>query len=305
MPSPQRRKKMRPAIVVVGGSNTDLVLACPRLPQPGETLLGGEFNRFAGGKGANQAVAAARAGARVSFLGARGRDEFGAVAAAGLRREGISVTGFRIKVAAASGVALILLGGKTRENIIGVSRSANERFTARDVAASESVFRSAAAVLAPLDTSLPAVQKAATLAAKYKIPFILNPAPAYLLPDSLLRRVYVLTPNEHEVVLLAKEKSIEKAAAKLLRRGVRHVVVTLGARGAMLVDQSGVQYFKAPKIQPIDTVGAGDCFSAWLTVGLAEGVTLPEAITRAIKAAAIAVTRPGAQTGMPRRSEVR
>ncbi|CAN5631817.1 ribokinase [soil metagenome] len=293
-----------PRLVVIGSSNTDLVLDCPRLPKPGETLLGGEFHRFAGGKGANQAVAAARAGAKVSFIGARGPDEFGKAALAGLRREGITVTHFRVKEGAASGVALILLGGRSKENVIGVARSANDLVTVADVDAAGGIFRKAGAVLAQLETPMAAVQRAAELAGKNGIPIILNPAPARALPEALLKRVHTLTPNEHEVVILAKEAEVEKAAGKLLKRGMENVVVTLGVRGALWVHREGKQYFKAPRVKAVDTVGAGDCFSGWLAVGIAEGMEMPAAIERAVRAAAIAVTRSGAQGGMPWRREV-
>lgn len=278
--------RTRPHVLVVGSSNTDLVIRCDRLPKPGETLLGGAFARFAGGKGANQAVAAARAGARVTFVGAHGRDDFGRAAKAGLRREGIDCRHFVERDGVASGVALILLGGKTRENLIAVARSANDTVRAADV-------RRAAkgrydAVVAQLEVPPAAVAEAARLARAQGIPFILNPAPARDLPASLLRQVHTIVPNEHE--------------ARLLRRLdlCRHVVITCGARGAR-VDGRRVP---APRVRPVDTVGAGDCFTAWLAVGIAEGLSLEEAARRAARAASIAVTRPGAQSGMPWRREV-
>lgn len=249
-------------------------------------------------------MAAARAGAKIFFIGARGSDEFGKTALAGLRKEGISVTHFRVKAGAASGVALILLGGKSKENIIGVAKSANDLLTAADLEAAGSAFRTAGTVLAQLETPLATIQHAAELAEKHGIPFILNPAPARLLPETLLKKVHTLTPNEHEVVILAKETNVEKAAEKLLKKGVQHVVVTLGAKGALWVSQAGKQYFKAPRVKAVDTVGAGDCFSGWLAVGIADGLAMPKAIEQAISAAAIAVTRAGAQDGMPWRKEV-
>ena len=279
--------RSRPHLIVVGSSNTDLVLQCARLPRPGETLLGGAFARFAGGKGANQAVAAARAGARVTFIGAHGNDDFGQAAKAGLRREGIDVRYFREHRHAPSGVALILVGGRDRQNLIAVARSANDTLTAADVRAARSVFRRADAVVAQLEVPLAAVQAAAELAAAAGIPFILNPAPARKLPARLLRRVHTLTPNEHEV--------------RIVGTGARQTVVTLGARGVRVEGRR----IPAPKVKPVDTVGAGDCFTAWLAVGLAEGLTLESAARRAVRAAALAVTRPGAQPGMPYRREVR
>ena len=275
----------KPHLIVVGSSNTDLVIQCDRLPKPGETLLGGEFARFAGGKGANQAVAAARAGAHVTFIGAHGNDDFGRTAKAGLRREGIDVRYFREHRKVSSGVALILIGGRDRQNQIAVARSANDILSAADVRAARSVFRRADAVVAQLEIPLTAVQAAAELAAAAGIPFILNPAPAQKLPEKLLRLVDTLTPNEHEIRVVGK--------------GARRTVVTLGARGVLI----GKQRIPAPKVKPVDTVGAGDCFTAWLAVGIAEGLSLEDSARRAVRAASIAVTRPGAQPGMPYRRE--
>lgn len=269
--------RSKPRLLVVGSSNTDLVIQCDRLPKPGETLLGGEFARYAGGKGANQAVAAARAGARVTFVGAHGDDDFGRSAKAGLRREGIDVRYFRA-TNAPSGVALILVGGKTRENLIAVARSANEQVSLRGVN-----FAGFDAVVCQLEIPLPIVHEAARRAHTAGVPFILNPAPARKLPAALLRLVHTLVPNEHEVVA-----------------GAQHTVITLGARGA----QVGKLRIPAPKVKPVDTVGAGDCFTAWLAVGIAEGLSLEDAARRAVRAASIAVTRAGAQPGMPYRREV-
>jgi len=286
LPRPPRSTK-RPHLIIVGSSNTDLVIQCNRLPQPGETLIGGEFARFAGGKGANQAVAAARAGARVTFIGAHGNDDFGRAAKAGLHHEGIDVRYFSERRQVPSGVALILIGGRDRQNQIAVARSANDTLSAADVRAARAVFRQANAVVAQLEIPLAVVQAAAELAAAAGIPFILNPAPARKLPAKLLSLVDTLTPNEHEVSVVGQ--------------GARRTVVTLGARGV----QIGKQRIPAPKVKPVDTVGAGDCFTAWLAVGIAEGLKLEDAARRAVRAASIAVTRPGAQPGMPYRREVR
>lgn len=287
-----------PHVLVVGSSNTDLVVSCDRLPRPGETLLGGTFQRYAGGKGANQAVAAARAGGRVTFLGACGPDDFGRSAAAGLRKEGISLRYFS-KKNADSGVALILLGGRTRENMIAVSRSANDLLDRGDVRRAAPAFDRAGIVVCQLEIPLAAVQEAARLAAARGVPFLLNPAPARILPAALLKRVHVLTPNEHEAELLTGHAHPEKAGHALLKMGCRHIVITLGARGALRVDSSGSRHFPAPKAKAVDTVGAGDCFSGWLAVRLAWGDPVDAAIPVALRAASLSVTRPGAQPSMP------
>ncbi len=311
-------------VVVVGSFNTDLVVRCSRLPVPGETILGGEFQQFAGGKGANQAVAAARAGAQVTFIGARGRDDLGKRALATLRAEGIDTRHFIEKPGLPSGVALIMVGGKTRENLIAVAKSANDALTADDVLAAESSIRRAGVVVAQLEVPLAAVTAAAGLAKKHGVPFVLNPAPARPLPASLLHMVHTLMPNEEEAAQLARswphKSSVGKApaavakkvgsdaiqsAAALLQQGCANVVITLGAKGALVATAGGaMHHIAAPRVKPVDTVGAGDCFTAWLAVGIGEGLSPTDAAVRAARAAAIAVTRPGAQAGMPRLSEL-
>jgi ribokinase len=290
--------------VVVGSSNTDLVLSCSHLPAPGETLLGGEFQRFQGGKGANQAVAAARAGARVTFIGARGRDDFGRAAADSLKREKIDTRYFVECPTAPSGVALILVGGKTRENMIAVARSANDVLAPGHLQAARAEFGRAQVVVAQLEVPLDAVIEAAELAHAAHAPLLLNPAPARPLPKRLLRLVHMLTPNEHEATLLTGESDPAKAGARLLASGCSQVVITLGAQGALLVDATGARHFRAPKVRPVDTVGAGDCFSGWLAVGIAEGLAIEETVERALRAASLSVTRAGAQAGLPHRHEI-
>jgi ribokinase len=293
-----------PRIIVVGSSNTDLVLSCAHLPKPGETLLGGEFQRYAGGKGANQAVAAARAGAQVTFIGARGRDDFGRAAVDSLRREKIDVRYFVELVGAPSGIALILLGGKTRENMIAVARSANDLVSAKHLHAARAEFKRAQVVVAQLEVPLATVIRAAEMARAHKIPFLLNPAPARPLPKRLLQLVHTLTPNESEAALLTGESDPVKAGAALLKTGCQQIVITLGAKGALLVDANGPRPFRAPRVKPVDTVGAGDCFTGWLAIGMAEGLPIAQAVERALRAASLSVARPGAQPGMPYRREI-
>ncbi len=295
-----------PIIAVVGSSNTDLVWYGTRLPRPGESLIGERFARHAGGKGANQAVAAARAGARVLFIGARGDDDFGAEAEAGLRREGVNTRHFVVKQGETSGVALIFIGGRGRQNMIGVAPSANRRLTAEDVRAAESDLRRADIIVTVLEIPLPAVEATAEIAAKAGIPFVLTPAPVpdRPLPARLLRRVSVMIPNEMEAQRLTGRRGARAAAAALQRATGGQVVVTLGGRGALLVGPDGTQRVPAPRVQPMDTVGAGDCFAGWLAVSLAEGLPSAAAVERAVRAASISVTRHGAQAAMPRREEV-
>lgn len=293
-----------PRIAIIGSSNTDLVITAHRLPNPSETLLGGDFKRHAGGKGANQAVAAARAGARVCFIGARGQDDFGRAACAGLKAEGIDVSNFRVKQEYPSGVALILLGGNDRQNQIVVARSANDALAPADLDAASNKLRGAKLIVAQLEIPVLTVHHAAIIAAASGIPFLLNPAPACKLPKHLLKLVHTLTPNEIEAGFLTGETSPEKAARVLLEAGCRQVVITLGASGALLADAGGMRRIHAPKVRAIDTVGAGDCFTGWLATGIAKGLCLDEAAENAIRAASLQVTRPGAQEAMPFFSEV-
>ncbi|MEI9999234.1 MAG: ribokinase [Verrucomicrobiota bacterium] len=293
-----------PRIVVVGSSNTDLVITAPRLPRAGETIAGGALRRFPGGKGANQAVAAARAGVHVTFIGARGDDDFGRAATAALRGEGIDLAHFRVRAQEGSGVALIVVGGPARENLITIARSANDRLRPADVSRAEGEIARARAVVAQLEVPLAAVRRAAALARRHRVPFVLNPSPARKLPAALLRQVSVLVPNEHEAALLGGRRDPAQAARRLLAAGCGAVVVTLGAKGALVVDADGSRHFPAPRVRAVDTVGAGDCFAGWLAAGIAEGLPLDEAVPRAIRAASISVTRAGAQPSMPTRHEV-
>lgn len=257
-----------------------------------------------GRQGANQAVAAARAGARVTFVGARGRDDFGRAAADSLKREKIDIRYFVEFPQATSGVALILLGGKSRENMIAVARSANDVLTPRHLQSAREEFNRAQVVVAQLEIPLDAVIRAAEMAQAAHVPFLLNPAPARPLPKKLLKLVHTLTPNEHEAALLTGETDPAKAGAKLLKGGCKQVVITLGAQGALLVDARGAKHFRAPKVKPVDTVGAGDCFTGWLAAGMAEGLAIESSIERALRAASLSVTRAGAQPSMPHRREI-
>jgi len=297
-------KTERPRIVVVGSSNTDLVVSTPRLPKPGETLLGGAFKQYAGGKGANQAVAAARAGARVAFVGRCGADDLGAKTCLGLHREGINLSYFIEDQTRSSGVALIMIGGSDRENLIVVAQSANDGVGRSDVLAAADTIRLAGCVVAQLEVPLEAVESAAELAREIGIPFVLNPAPACKLPAALLRKVDVLVPNRLEVCTLAGKDGVEAAARELLERGCKEVVVTLGSEGVQIFSAEGRIDVPAVQVAPVDTVGAGDCFTGWLAVGIAEGLSVEDSARRAVRAAAISVTRKGAQPSMPKRNEV-
>ena len=296
------------SIVVVGSSNTDMIIKLDHIPRPGETILGGEFVTAAGGKGANQAVGVARAGGRVTFIARVGRDMFGDQAVAGFRRDGINVQHIVRDPVAPSGVALIFVA-KDGENSIAVAGGANGRLSPADVKKARPAFAGATAVVMQLETPLETVQAAAELAARAGIRVILNPAPARPLPDKLLKLVSILTPNETEAELLTGIKVTDtraaaRAADKLLAKGVGTVILTLGAAGAFVAGADLRQLVPGFKVKPVDTTAAGDIFNGALVVALGEGRTLSDAVRFANAAAAISVTRMGAQPSAPTRKEI-
>jgi ribokinase len=296
----------KPRVLVVGSSNTDLVVYCQRLPKAGETVLGGEFKMFGGGKGANQAVAAVRAGGDVTFLGAYGADSFGDAARERLTKEGIRVDHFQRVTGAPSGVALILVDGITRDNLIAVAKSANESVDPAMISAARSAFEAADVVISQLEIRDEAVESVAKICNELGKRFILNPAPTRPLSKVLYEWVHILVVNEHEARSLSGEEDIDAAMTWFEKQGCPAVVVTLGAAGAKFVNFADGKRGSIPatKVVPVDTTGAGDCFVGWLGVGIAEGLGLERAVQRAIKAASLKTTRSGAQDGMPYREEV-
>ena len=291
--------------LVVGGSlNMDLVVRAPRHPRPGETLSGSQFQTFPGGKGANQAVAAARLGATVRLVGRVGRDAFGDVLLQTVRQDGVDTSFISRDPEAATGVALITLD-EAGQNTIVVASGANMRVSPEDIAQAEAAFEGANLLLMQLECPLEAVEAAADLAQRRGMAVVLNPAPARPLPASLLEKIDYLLPNQTELQALAEgEANISSAAARLLKNGVRNLVVTLGEDGALLVTDNTEQKFDAYRVPVVDTVAAGDAFTAAFCVALMEGKSLPEAVQWGNAAGAIAVTRPGAQPSMPNREEL-
>lgn len=294
---------MSVSIVVVGSVNTDLVVRASRIPSPGETVTGGRFLQADGGKGANQAVAAARLGAHVTFVGRVGADELGEHAVTGLRDEGIDVRFVTRDPGAASGVALIVVDG-SGENAIAVAPGANARLSSADVEAAAGVIEEADALLLQLETPLEPVERAASIASEAGVRVILNPAPARPIPESLLALVDVLTPNEGEARALGGESEVEAAAAALRRRGVGTVVVTLGSRGALLVTHEGETRVATVAVDVVDTTGAGDAFNGALAAGLAEGMDLEAAARFGCAAGTLATTVAGARPSLPERARV-
>ena len=296
--------RAEPSVVVVGSVNTDLVVTVERLPAPGETVTGGRFERHGGGKGANQAVAAARAGARVRFVGAVGRDDLGDEALRLLEEEGVDVSGVARVPDAPSGVAAIVVDARG-ENQIAVASGANARLDGRAV---EQALGGGAgevgAVLTNLEIGGDAMLAAARHAAAAGVPFVLNPAPARPLPDAVLALRPILTPNLGEARALAGEGDERSAARLLAERTGAAVVVTLGARGAMLVSRGDERMLAAFEVEAVDTTGAGDAFNGVLGWGLAGGLGLEEALPYALAGAALAVTVAGAREGMATRPDI-
>ncbi len=292
-----------PDILVVGSANMDLVAFADRLPAPGETLLGGAFQSFAGGKGGNQAVAAARAGGKVAFLGRVGNDLFGARLREGLEDDGVD-TRLLGTVEGASGVAIIMSGGGN--NMIVVAPGANDAVTADAV--DKNAFVGIRFVLAQLETPLEGVIAAARLARAQNATFILDPAPARALPGELLSVVDWLTPNENEACGLLGLKSLGEPVAmarQLKALGPRGVVLKLGGQGVVLLGEDDISVMvPARKVAVADTTAAGDAFNGAFAVALSEGRTALEAAQFAVTAAGISVTRQGAQPAMARRAEI-
>lgn len=297
-----------PHIVVIGSSNMDLVVKSARIPAAGETILGGDFLMVPGGKGANQAVAAAKLGARVYFVARLGNDLFGRKSLENFRLGGLDATYVSLTSDAPSGVALITVD-EAGNNAIVVAPGANARLSPDDVRRAEAEIRSAGAVVAQLEVPLATVQCAAEIACKAGVPFLLNPAPAQPLDGSLLGKVAVLTPNESEAQILTgievvDDDSARKAARKLLEAGAKAVIVTMGARGFLLAEDGATEFVPAMKVKAVDATAAGDAFMGSLAVGLAQGQNLREAALFANRVAAFSVTRLGAQTSMPTRQEL-
>ena len=293
----------RPKIVVVGSSNTDMVVRSEHLPVRGETVLGEKFIMTAGGKGANQAVAAARLGAEVTFVVRLGQDVFGDRALADYQAEGIKTDYIVRDDEEASGVALIVVD-EAAENIIAVAPGANGRLSAEDVHAAEPAIKDADGVLLQLEIPLEAVRAAIELAQRHDVRVILNPAPARALPADVLRGVDVLTPNENEAAKLIGEQ-VDSALEALIAHGVGSVVMTCGAEGCEVLSDGKRQHVSGFHVEAVDTTGAGDCFNGALAVALARGLKMADAARYANAAAALAVTRFGAQVAMPTDEEVR
>jgi ribokinase len=300
---------MNPAsIVVVGSTNTDMVIKAPHLPQPGETILGGTFFMSAGGKGANQAVAAARLGGSVLFIAKTGYDIFGKQSVELFKKEGIDISCVIRDKFQPSGVALITVDDNG-ENCIVVAPGANTALSPRDIDEVKQKIENASLVLMQLETPIETVECVANIALSKGIKFILNPAPGAKLDDDLLKKLSIITPNQKEAELLTgikvtDESSAKQAAIFLHSKGIETVIITMGALGAFVLHNNKESMIHGHKVKVVDTTAAGDVFNGALAVALFERKNMEDAVVFACKAAAISVTRLGAQASAPNRKEV-
>ena len=296
-------------IIVIGSSNTDMVVQSDHLPEPGETILGGEFLMNPGGKGANQAVAASRLGGDVILVARTGDDIFGKQTIQNLQNEGIDTGFISIDPVLPSGIALIMVDARA-ENCIVVAPGSNMALKPDDIDPVADQIRVADIVMLQLEIPIETVQYVVKIAAGSRRKVILNPAPAQKLPDSLLKDICILTPNESEAEILTgirvKDITTADQAAGILRsKGIEHAIITMGAIGAYVLSEQFSGLIPAPEVEPVDTTAAGDTFNGALAVAVSEGYDIRVAVIFANRAASIAVTRPGAQASTPYRHELK
>ena len=295
-------------ILVVGSCNTDMVIKSDRLPTPGETVIGGTFLMNPGGKGANQAVAAARQGGLVTFIAKTGNDVFGKQSIELYNSEGINTDLILSDPNNPSGVALIMVNSNG-ENCITVASGSNANLTPKDIEKFKSHIDKADLILMQLEIPIETVEYVSELALERQTPVILNPAPARSLPEKLIKGLFLITPNETEAEILSgvKVNSYEKAkeAADIISgKGVSNVVITMGALGAFVKEGDTYNMIPAVKVVAVDTTAAGDCFNGTLCVGLSEGKTITESVKLAVKASGLCVQKMGAQSSIPYKKEL-
>jgi len=299
---------IKPKIVVAGSSNTDMVVKVPHIPAPGETIMGTDFFTIPGGKGANQAVAAVRAGADVTFIACVSDDAFGTQSIENYRQDGIDTSCIKVQPGTHSGIALINVAADG-ENSISVAPGANSHLLPEDIGRFADAFKGAKLVLAQLEIPMDTVEAVAEAAWSEGIPFILNPAPGAEISAALMRKITIITPNETEAAILTTRKKftdedIPVMAEELYGRGVQTVIITLGSKGVYLKSDDFEELISGYRVQAVDTTAAGDVFNGALASALASGIPVKEAIGFAQKAAAISVTRMGAQPSAPFADEI-
>ncbi len=299
---------MRPKITVIGSLNMDLIVETPHIPVPGETVIGGAFHTASGGKGANQAVAAARLGAQVTMVGRVGDDAYGQAQIAGLQADGVDTAYIKVDHQSHTGVALITVEKSGQNNIV-VSPGANWTLNAGDITAAEAAIAAADMVLLQLEVQDEVIERAVELAARHSVPVLLNPAPARPLSAATFSKITYFIPNETETALYAKQPvsdlaSAGRAAAKLRQLGVGAVILTLGSQGALLHTDALSEHIPAFPVTPVDTTAAGDAFTAGFAVAAASGQLLPEAVRFAAAVGALATTKLGAQPSLPKLAAV-
>lgn len=295
-------------IFVIGSSNTDMVVKTKKLPDPGETIIGGAFFMNAGGKGANQAVASARLGGKVTLVAKVGNDHFGSQSILGFQCEHINTDFIFVDNNTASGTALIMVNVEG-ENCIVVASGANANLLPDDIKQVENLSE-AEIILMQLEIPLETVEYVAKWAKEKQKKLIINPAPAHPLSDELLNGLFLITPNETEATLLTgikveDESTAAKAAKVFLEKGVKNIIITLGKKGAYFQDSNLGFLIPAPVVKAKDTTGAGDIFNGAVAVALTEGMDWEDAVRFAVEASAVSVTRMGAQASVPYRNEVK
>lgn len=297
-------------IVVIGSCNVDMVVSSPKMPAPGETVMGGKFDIISGGKGANQAVSAARAKGQVSFIAKVGNDDFGRNAIAGFKVDNIDTSNIFIDPINPTGIAVIIVEENTGQNSIVVASGANGNLCVSEIKEVEKIITEADVVLIQLEIPLEVVHYCLKICKQNGVTTILNPAPAKSLSDEILNLVDIITPNESEIQILTginpdETLQIKNAAASLLEKVNDTVIVTLGDKGVYFASKNGDEGFvSATKVEAVDTTAAGDVFNGYLATMIAQGKNYKEGIQIANKAAAISVTRKGAQPSIPYIQEI-
>jgi len=304
-------------VLIVGSSNMDLNIYSERFPNPGETVTGGVFKQFLGGKGANQAVASARSGSKTTFIGKIGIDAFGDQMVSQLKSEGINIEHVIRDSSELSGVAFILID-ETGENMISVAPGANFNLTPDDVKANREIIRNANSLVVQMEIPPATIEEIFKIAAQGNCLKILNPAPLKPISHSILSNVDILTPNEGELLRLhsllnlkalksEKKERIIQASRDISEYGVSVIITTLGSNGSLIYDarKDRITEIPALKVQAVDTVGAGDCFNGVLASMLNHGENLITSVKYASAAASIAVTRKGAQASLPYSNEIK